>query len=161
MFCRNKERSFLKRVFNPLEVLLIIGIVVIFLEVIMEVISRYVLHVSIESGAEVSQTLLVWITFIGSAVAMLDNEHMAINILLDKISSYKTRKIVEIIGYIAILGFLAAGLIGGSQLALKTWNLKTTVLQIPAGVLYLSFPLGCFFMLPIVIRNIFKKFDQE
>jgi len=156
-----RKGSFLKRAFRPLEVLLIIGISAVFFEVIMEVISRYILHISIESGAEISQTLLVWITFIGSAVALLDKEHMAINILLEKISSSKTRKIVEIAGDIAILGFLVAGLVGGSQLVLKTWNLTTTVLQIPAGVLYLSFPLGCFLMLPIVIRDILKKFSQE
>ena len=36
--------------------------------------------------------------------------------------------------------------------------MTTTTLQIPAGVLYLAFPVGCALMIPVVLHNIYKLF---
>jgi TRAP-type C4-dicarboxylate transport system permease small subunit len=108
-------------------------------------------------GAEVSHTLLVWITFLGAALALFRGEHMAINLLLDRISSARVRKTLQIAGDLAILAFLVIGIFGGAQVVLRTWSMQTTALQIPAGVLYLAFPLGCLAMVPVVVRDLYLK----
>ena len=104
------------------------------------------------------QTLLVWITFIGSAAALLTNDHMEINIVLDRIHSPAAKKLVLFIRELAILIFVCVGTAGGVKLVERTWNMTTTTLQIPAGVLYLAFPVGCALMIPVVLHNIYKLF---
>jgi TRAP-type C4-dicarboxylate transport system permease small subunit len=153
--------NFLERAFRPLEVLLALSIVAVFIEVLTEVAFRYLLHLPVPWGAEVSQTLLVWITFLGAALALFRGEHMAINLLLDRISSARVRKTFEIAGDLAILAFLVIGIFGGYQVVVRTWSMQTTALQIPAGILYLAFPLGCLIMVPVVIRNLYLKVRKE
>jgi len=46
-----------------------------------------------------------------------------------------------------VLAFLVVGLVSGYEVVLRTWPLRTTTLQLPAGVLYLAFPAGCLLML--------------
>lgn len=159
---QEKRSEYLKRAFRPLEFLLAINIIVVFVIIIMEVFSRYIFHVSIAWVAEVSQTCLVWLTFIGAAVALLHGDHMVINILLNKFPSHSVvHKALSLIGDLLILSFIILGIIGGYQLVLRTWDMTTTTLQIPAGIMYLAFPLGCILMLPIILRDIISKFTGE
>ena len=157
----DRKLNFLERAFRPLEVLLALSIVAVFIEVLTEVTFRYLLHLPVPWGAEVSQTLLVWITFLGAALALFRGEHMAINLLLDRISSARVRKTFEITGDLAILAFLVIGAFGGVQVAVRTWSMQTTALQIPAGILYLAFPVGCLIMVPVVIRDLYLKVRKE
>lgn len=157
---QEKKSEYLKRAYRPLEFLLAASVIVVFVIVILEVLSRYIFHVSIEWVGEVSQTFLVWLTFIGAAVALLSGDHMVINILLNK-SSPGVRKKLELIGDLAILSFVLPGLIGGYQLVQRTWDMTTTTLQIPAGIMYLAFPLGCILMLPVILHDIISKFTRE
>ncbi len=156
-----KEKETLKRVFRPLEFFLIFAVIAVFAVVMTEVVSRYIMHQSIAWGGEVCQTLLVWITFIGSAVALLSNGHMEINILLDKVKSAPARKLLLLIRETAVLAFVCLGTAGGMQIVKKTWSMTTTTLQIPAGILYLAFPVGCALMIPVALRNIYKLFAKE
>jgi TRAP-type C4-dicarboxylate transport system permease small subunit len=156
----SNKKDVLKRAFRPLEIFLIICICVVFVEVLAEVISRYIFNFSIAWGSELSQTLLVWIAFIGAAVAFLYDEHMAINILSNRITSATIRKVLEFICAVAIFAFLVISVIGGCDLVMRTWSMKTVTLQIPAGILYLAFPLGCFFMLIVNIRNMIRIFRR-
>jgi len=156
-----RKSNLLERAFRPLEVLLALSIIAVFVEVLAEVASRYVLHLPVPWGAEVSQTLLVWITFLGAALALFRGEHMAINLLLDRISSSRIRKTCEIAGELAVLAFLLVGVFGGTQVVIRTWSMQTTALQIPAGILYLAFPLGCLAMIPVVLYTLYLKAFRE
>ena len=60
--------KFFEGFFRAIDRLLSIALYVIFFEVIAEASARYIFSVPIPWGAELSQTLLVWITFLGSAV---------------------------------------------------------------------------------------------
>jgi len=156
-----RKSNHLERAFRPLEVLLALSIIAVFVEVLAEVASRYLLHLPVPWGAEVSQTLLVWITFLGAALALFRGEHMAINLLLERISSPGVRKTFEIAGELAILAFLVVGVFGGTQVVIRTWSMQTTALQLPAGILYLAFPLGCLAMIPVVLYTLYLKAFRE
>lgn len=134
------------RFFRAIDCLLSIALFVIFAEVIVEVSARYIFSVPIPWGAELSQTLLVWITFLGSAVAMRHGEHMAIRLVLDFLPWPSLRKGLEVIGNLFLVAFLIVGIWSGCLVVTRTWGLKTTTLQIPAGILYLALPVGCLFM---------------
>lgn len=145
----------LKRVMRPLEIFLIIAVCVIFIQVLAEVCSRYIFNFSIAWSQELAQTILVWIGFIGAAVAFVYSEHMAIEILLDRIETEGKKRFVLIIGQLCIALFLVIATWGGVQLVQRTWFMKTVTMQIPAGVMYMAFPVGCVIMLIAALRNLF------
>ena len=144
----NKSRDIL---FRAVEVFLSIALLVVFAEVVIEVSARYVFHVPLPWGAEVSQTLLVWITFLGSAEAARRREHMSVTLVLDAIRSKKLRKVLEIAANLIIAVFLVIGTWSGWQVVTKTWSMRTTSLQMPAGLLYLALPVGFVLMILAVV----------
>ena len=150
----SEQKNILERAFRPLELCLILAVCVIFLQVLAGVVSRYIFDFSIAWGQELAETLIVWITFIGSAVAMLRAEHMAINILYNKLSGKSAAKIFVLIADLAVFCFLCVAAYSGIQLVQRTWEMKTVTMEIPAGVLYLAFPAGCILMLIVNLRDI-------
>ena len=142
------------KVFHFLDILLALAVAATFLEVLTEVFFRYVLDTPLSWGGELSQTILVWITFIGSAVMLYRGEHMVIDIFVQKISSQAGRKVLRIAGSAAILFFLLFGTVAGWQVVTRTWSMRTTAMQIPAGILYLAFPAGCVLMVFVVLRDL-------
>ena len=151
-----RKRDLLDRVFRPLDFFLVLAVLAVFTEVLVEVSFRYLLHRPLPWGGEFSQTLLVWITFIGAAVAYLNNEHMGVNLVMNRITSPLLRKLGYAAGRLAILAFLVIGAKGGYQVVSRTWSMRTTALQIPAGILYLVFPIPCILMIPIAVRTLLK-----
>lgn len=148
-------------VFKPLDCFLLLSILVVFVIVILEVFCRYVVHSSLPWVSEVSQTLLVWVAFLGAASAYAKDEHMTINIIMNKIKSDVMFRVVKLVANAAILLFLLIGAVGGWQLAQKTWGMTTTTLQIPAGILYMAFPLSCILTIPVIIRSAFRQFRRR
>jgi len=142
--------------------MLMLGVLVTFVVVLLEVISRYMFHHSIAWGGEVCTTLLVWISFTGGAAALLDNGHMCVELVVSRITSPILKKLVGIISSLAILAFALCGAFGGWKLAVRTWSMTTTTLQIPAGILYLAFPVGCFLIAMVCVRQLFATiFSKE
>ena len=157
----SQNKSILKRAFRPLEFMLMLGVLATFLVVLLEVVSRYIFHHSIAWGGEVCTTLLVWITFVGGAVALLDNGHMCVDLVMNRISSPGVKKFLGLIGSLAMLAFAVCGAFGGWKLAMHTWNMKTTTLQIPAGILYLAFPIGCVLIALVCLRRVFAALKAK
>jgi TRAP-type C4-dicarboxylate transport system permease small subunit len=112
-----------------------------FLEVVVEVASRFIFHYPIPWGAEVSQTLLVWTTFLGTAAAFLRNDHVNIEIFVEWLPAF-ARALLFRLNLLIILAFLGYGTWSGIQVARRTWRTTTAALQIPAGILYLALPVG-------------------
>lgn len=150
----------LGRLLRPFDVLLTAAVIVICLEVLVEVFFRYVLHLPLSWGAEVSQTLLVWLTFVGAALALFRGEHMVIKLAVNKVSSPALRRVVQSVAQLAVLGFLVLGTWFGWQVVERTWSMQTTTLQIPAGVLYMAFPTGCFLMLFVTLRDLIQLWKE-
>ena len=154
------KRDLLDKVFRPFDIFLVVAVLAIFTEVLVEVSFRYLLHLPLPWGAEVSQTLLVWVTFIGAAVAFLKEEHMSVNLIMNRITSPSLRRFCMQAGRLAILGFLLVGTWGGWQVVTRTWSMRTTALQAPAGILYLAFPVACLFMVPIALRDLVRGWKE-
>jgi TRAP-type C4-dicarboxylate transport system permease small subunit len=127
-----------------------LAVVVIFAEVIYEVFSRYVMLRAVPWGAEVSQTLMVWMTFIGAACAFYKGQHMTIDYLVRCIPSRGLRHAVIHIANALVAALLICGFFSGAEVVRMTWADRTTALQIPGGIIYLAFPVGMALMLLIL-----------
>lgn len=133
------------------------AVIVVFVEVVYEVISRYVFLTPVPWGAEVSQTLLVWITFIGAACAFETKKHMAIDILVRNIKSLPLRRILTYFADLVIFMLFIFGAVAGVSVVMDTWYDKTTALQIPAGIIYLSFPFSMVLMALTMVWDYVKN----
>ncbi len=150
------KNTLLGKVFRGIDLLLIVMIVAVFAEVLLEVFFRYVLHRPLSWGGELSQTILVWITFIGAATALFRGEHMMIDLLVQRLSSEKVKRSLRLFTLLVLGAFLVLGVDAGWTVVERTWRMRTTAMQIPAGILYLAFPVGCVLMLPVLVRDILR-----
>lgn len=107
---------------------------------------RFVLNASIYWGDEVALVLLVWLTFLGAAVATREDEHYEFKYLIYKLKGVPfqiylyTRNTITIIA-ILILGFYSSKV----AVEIHSWILPAT--EISRTFVYGACPLGCIFML--------------
>ena len=69
-----------------LEAILAINLAVLSCIVFINIILRYGFQTSILSVDELSRYLFVWLTFIGAIVAFMDNSHVQVTFLVEKLS---------------------------------------------------------------------------
>lgn len=133
-----------------LKAFVMMAVIIIFAEVIYEVFSRYILLQAVPWGAEVSQTLMIWMTFIGAVCAFHRGQHMAIDYLVRSIPWKGMQKTLIHLANASIAALLICGLLSGIEVVSMTWPDRTTALQIPGGILYLAFPISMALMLLIL-----------
>lgn len=134
---------------------IILGVLV--LDVVLGVISRYLTGGQIRWTEELAVLLLVWLVFLGSALAYRDDVHLGIDLLVKNLDP-KTQETARIIGNGIVLIFILTVLVGGGlQL---TWDRYQSgqimsTLGTPKALLYLSIPTSGFFMLTFNIEKLF------
>lgn len=154
------KNDLLRRLFASVDWGLSLAVAAVFAEVLLEVLFRYLLNTPLSWGGEMSQTILVWITFVGAAATLYRGEHMNVDLFVQRISSPRARRALRLIGLVFVGAFLFVGVRAGWQVVLRTWPMRTTAMQIPAGILYLAFPAGCLLMIPVVLRDFFGVFRR-
>ncbi len=104
---------------------------------------RYVLGSPLEWSYELSIVAFAWMIFLGTAMAFKNHEHIAINMIVDKMPpkvQYYWKQVINII----ILVFLVLVVINGWAVAMKTMGQKYNTIPLTKGVFYLSFPIAAF-----------------
>ena len=97
------------------EGLIILSATVIVTIVTIEVILRYVFGHSLIFTEELSRYLMVWVVFLGGAIAIRDGSHIRINVLVKRLS-VKTRQRVHVVAYGLTITFLAVVTIEGLKI---------------------------------------------
>jgi len=105
------------------------------------VVSRYMFNYSIIWAEELSQYLMVWITFLGAGLAMREGRHVAVEMLQDALPQPLART-ARVIVLASILAFLATLVVLGAMFANFAWEQETPVMNIPTGIPYLAVPIG-------------------
>jgi TRAP-type C4-dicarboxylate transport system permease small subunit len=118
------------------------------------IISRYVFNSPFAWTEELGVFLFVWIAFLGAAVAVAKNKHVAIDLLPQKLSP-KTAVVLEFILNIFILVFLIVMIFGAFKLYGATGRHFSVALNIPRSIYYLA-PLtsGIYMALVYIYRNL-------
>ncbi len=94
-----------------LEAILAINLAVLSCIVFINIILRYGFQTSILSVDELSRYLFVWLTFIGAIVAFMDNAHVQVTFLVEKLSPAWQRRVALVTHSLIlfICGALALG----------------------------------------------------
>lgn len=90
---------------------------------------------------ELCRYCMVWLTMIGSGVAIKTHGHIAVDILKNFISK-KTADRIEILNIVLEVAFSVILLYYGWALCMRNMSQTTPGLGIPMGAVYLSMPVG-------------------
>lgn len=139
-------------------ILVVIGIMLMVMTgtIFYQVILRYIFSLPNIWAEELSRFLFVWISLLGSAVAIRRNCHLKIEFFLD-ILRPKARAAVEVIIYLLVMVFLCVVLRYGLILCSNTTNNLSAGLRIPMAIPYSSIAVGCILMLLYAIELILKR----
>lgn len=130
---------------NILRCLIVIMGVAMFAAVVLGVFFRYVLNNPLAWTTEVATYLLIWSTLIGTYYVQRENAHVRMTFIVDKLSG-RPRRIVNIIGNMAVLVFLVVMGKEGWVLATKMARIRTPALRISMSIPFLSIPVAALLM---------------
>jgi TRAP-type C4-dicarboxylate transport system permease small subunit len=135
-------------------VTVLMGILVI--NVLWQVISRYLVGHPSPFTDELAGFLLIWVGLLGATYITGKREHLAIDILHHKLSPERKVKVNMIISILVALFALAVLVIGGANLVYITLRLNqiSSALQIPVGYVYMVLPLSGVFIIYYSIYDI-------
>lgn len=137
----------IKNGFNKaLDISLVLILGAMSLLVAVNVFFRFVLNASIYWGDEVALVMMVWLTFLGAAVATREKEHYQFKYLVYKLKGtylkiYLCARHITTIAAILLLGYYSARV----AIEIYSWILPAT--EISRTFVYAACPLGCIFML--------------
>ncbi len=132
-----------------LEVFLVILTSALVLDVVWQVASRYLLSNPSSFTDELAVFLLIWVGMAGAAYVKGKNEHLAIDILPDKLQPQNKNKLLVFINFLIIVFSLSIMVIGGAWLVYTRFQMGqvSSALQVPLGFVYSIVPLSGLLMI--------------
>jgi TRAP-type C4-dicarboxylate transport system permease small subunit len=135
---RDKLISWLEKILAALMALLVV-------DVIWQVVTRFLLNNPSSFTDELARFLLIWLGLLGAALVSGHKMHLAIDLVSNRLSSAQSRNYLAIfIESVVILSTLSIMVWGGSKLVYTIWSLgqTSTALQLPLSVVYSIIPLS-------------------
>jgi TRAP-type C4-dicarboxylate transport system permease small subunit len=114
------------------------------LNVLWQVISRYLLGAPSVFTDELATFMLIWVGLLGAAYATGHNRHLAIDMLPNKLEGEKKKLLSTVISIFVIVFAGAVMVVGGLRLVYLTLSLEqlSATLRVPLGYIYFALPLS-------------------
>ncbi len=127
-----------------LEGALIILMVLLVVDVLWQVVSRYILVNPSSFTTELAGYLMIWVGILGAAYVAGKNEHLAIDLLLQKSSPRRRKRLLVLINLLIISFSVSVMVVGGSWLVYTRFllDVRSADLQLPLGYVYLVVPVS-------------------
>jgi TRAP-type C4-dicarboxylate transport system permease small subunit len=113
----------------------------------------HIVNLDIAWTTELSELLMVWVTFLGGAAATRRGEHVAITELVDLLIGTPRQWADGIAQLVAVL-VLCLLIWYGIGIAQSSWNNHLTVLDWPVSIEYLALPVGSAAALVFVLYDL-------
>jgi len=113
---------------------------------VLQVICRYVLKISLSFTEELARFLFIWITFLGTAMAVKKNQHVKMELLLDKLPD-SLKLVFRTAAFLLTLLTYGILMYSGAIVVWKTMRQTSAALNLPMGYIYASVPVSVAFML--------------
>nr|WP_281989612.1 TRAP transporter small permease [Aquimarina aggregata] len=138
---------------------LVVILAVMFMNVLWQVFSRFVLDNPSSFTDELARYLMIWLGLLGAAYVSGKNMHVAIDVLPSR-SKKKVRQQMQFIVQILIILFCFLALcIGGARLVYLTYILEqySPALRIPLALVYAVLPISGTLIIYYKVSDIIKK----
>ena len=143
--------TFLTKLLNSiLAILLALMVVIVFSNVI----GRYFLESALAWSEEISRFLFIWLVFFGAILAYINDEHLALDLLV-KVLPTKVSQMVAVIGDLLVIYALSLITIGGYKITVENWTWLSPAAAIPYGYVYIVVPFtGSILLIQAVLKTI-------
>lgn len=133
-----------KKIEKILEWVLVFFMSILVIDVLWQVISRYVMNSPSNFTDELAGYLLIWVGVLGAAYVAGKREHLAIDLLIQRSSPQRKFKLEMTISVLVILFSVAVLIVGGTWLSYTRFYLevKSSALGMPLGFVYLVLPIS-------------------
>lgn len=128
--------------------------------VIIQIFRRYLFGSSFPWVEELARYLFIWATFIGSAIAIREKGHVAIEALINLLPESIRRK-VKILVEISMAGLFLLFIVTGTKQVTLAWTQWASSIQISMGWVYLSLPVSGAIMFYHTIVSMLKLTSPE
>ncbi|MEM6804557.1 MAG: TRAP transporter small permease [Bacteroidota bacterium] len=137
--------------------------ILITLDVLWGVATRYIGGNQASWTEELARFLLIWIGLLGTAYVSGQRKHLAIELLIPKLSPQHQTVMRGLISFLVILFALMVMLIGGLNLMYLTYTLEqfSPSLKIPMWFIYLVVPLSGCLVIYYELISLFSPTIQE
>lgn len=148
---------------KTLETLLVVIMSVLVIDVLWQVTSRYLLSSPSSFTDELAGFLLIWVGLLGAAYVAGRNEHLAIDILLQKTRESRKRKLELVIFACIFLFAFTVMVAGGTWLVYSRFllNVQSAALQLPLGYVYIVLPLSGLLIMYFSVYHMYRLFTPE
>ncbi len=146
-----------------LEVFLVILTSALVLDVVWQVASRYLLANPSSFTDELAVFLLIWVGMAGAAYVKGKNEHLAIDILPDKLQPQNKNRLLVFINFLIIIFSITVMVIGGAWLVYTRFQMGqvSSALQVPLGYVYSIVPVSGLLMIYYSIDDIINLINAN
>lgn len=147
-----------KKIDKGLEIFLVVIMSILVIDVVWQVASRYLFGDPSSFTDELAVFLLIWVGMAGAAYVRGKNEHLAIDILPDKLSPKGKNRLLTFINLFIIIFCATIMVTGGAWLAYTRFSMGqvSSALQLPVGYVYLIVPISGILMIYYSIDDIIK-----
>lgn len=127
-----------------LEIFLVVIMAVLVIDVLWQVASRFILNDPSSFTDELAGFLLIWVGLFGAAYASGKKQHLAIDLLPQKLPPEKRKYLDAVINFMIVVFAVIVMVIGGSRLVYITLDLNqvSSALQLHLGYVYLVLPIS-------------------
>jgi TRAP-type C4-dicarboxylate transport system permease small subunit len=133
-----------KKIDTVIEWLLVAIMSILVIDVLWQVFSRYVLASPSSFTDELAGFLLIWVGLLGAAYVAGRQEHLAIDLLIQRSAPARQKRLRYLIHILIFLFALFVMVVGGINLMYTRFVLevKSAALQLPLGYVYIVLPLS-------------------
>lgn len=130
------------------------GVLVIAL-VFYNVLSRYILKTDVSWSSELCTLLLIWMTFVGGAMAVRRNAHLGVTEFIMGLKPGARSRMDSIVLALTALALILL-VYFGVTLTVLSWDNVAIAIRISNGWWYLAMPFGCALMLIFVLHQLWQ-----
>lgn len=94
---------------------------------------------------DVAQLLFGWVVFLGADIALKNDSHIGVDMIVNKFP-FKIRKTIKIINYLCIQAFLLVIIYYGINLSIQNYERLFNTLKLSYSYATVSVPIGCALM---------------
>ena len=143
---------------RTLEFLVTISMGVLVIDVVWQVITRYLLKNPSSWTEELATFLMIWVGLLGASVALNRGSHLGIDYIVSKMSRRKAMYVSLFVFTLIMFFSLSVMVIGGIQLVYRVLitNQVSPALGLKMGYVYLAIPISGLFLVIYSIELFFK-----
>ncbi len=142
---------------KALEVFLIVAFILLTLDVLWGVFSRYVVGEQSRWTEEIANYLLMWIALLGAALVYDQKAHLGVDYLVCKLHP-SARRWAAVIVELNVLAFAIILTVGGWILVTRSMGQSTPALKWNMGYLYAAAPISGAFFILFCLEHLYEIF---